>query len=107
MTARYSALRSALAVTVLLAALPAAAAPRSPERIVVTACPYAGTVSTCLLLNAPDGSVYNISGASPRPRLIGRMIRLRGTVTDKASLCGQGVVLERIRWTRTRQKCPS
>ena len=34
------------------------------------------------------------------------MIRVRGTVTDKMSICGEGIVLDRIRWTRTRQLCP-
>jgi hypothetical protein len=94
-------------VLLALSALPATAAPRPGERVVVMACPYRGAVSSCLMLNAADGTVYNITGASPKPRLIDRMIRLRGAVTDKASMCGQGVVLDRIRWTRVRQKCPN
>ena len=91
----------------VLTALGAQAAPRVGERVSITACPYPGATSTCLLINGPDGTVYNITGASPRPRLFGRMIWLRGTVTDKPSLCAQGVVLDRIRWTRVRQKCSS
>jgi len=47
----------------------------------------------------------NITSVSPKPRLVERMIRLRGTITDKVSMCNQGVVLDRIRWSRTRQKC--
>jgi hypothetical protein len=84
----------------------AGAAPRAGVRIAVTGCPYAGVTATCLMLNDTDGTVYNVSGASPWPRLIGRMIWLRGTVSTRTSLCAQGIVLERIRWTRLRQQCP-
>ncbi len=89
----------------LLASWPAQAAPKRGDRISVTACPIPGATAACMMIRAADGTVYNITAASPNPRPSGRMIRLRGTVTDKASLCGQGVVLERIRWTRTRQRC--
>ena len=85
----------------------AQAAPKSGERVAVTACPYRGVVATCLMINGADGAVLNISGASPHPRLMGRMIWLRGTVTDKSSMCGQGVVLDRIRWTRLPLRCPN
>jgi hypothetical protein len=99
----------ALGVVVVAAILPAAAEQRSTartgERIAITACPYAGSSGNCLMINGPDGMVYNISGAAPRPRLIGRMIWLRGTVVERASACGQGVGLERVRWTRVRQRC--
>jgi hypothetical protein len=85
--------------------LGAQAAPRPGERVAVTGCPYPGVAATCLMLNGADGTVYNITSVNPRPRALGRMIWLRGTVTDKASLCAQGVVLERMRWTRVRQTC--
>ena len=77
------------------------------ERISVTGCPYAGVTATCLMIKGPTGTVYNISAIAPRPRPSGRMIRVRGSVTDKMSACGEGVVLDRIRWTRTRQQCPN
>jgi hypothetical protein len=38
---------------------------------------------------------------------MGHAIWLRGTITDKASMCGQGVVLDRIRWTRLPRRCPN
>jgi hypothetical protein len=88
-------------------AWPAQAQPKRGERVSVTACPFPGTTAGCLMIRAPDGTIYNITAVSPKPRMSGRMIRLRGTVTDKISICGQGIVLERIRWTRTRQRCPS
>jgi hypothetical protein len=89
----------------LLASWPATGAPKRGDRISVAACPFAGVTATCLMIRAGDGTIYNITAAAPKPRLGGRMIRLRGTVTEKASICGQGIVLERIRWTRTRQPC--
>ena len=93
--------------TVALVSFPAQAAPKPGERIAVFACPYRGVVATCLMINGAEGAVFNISAASPQPRLTGRMIWLRGTVTDKASMCSQGVVLDRIRWTRLPQRCPN
>jgi hypothetical protein len=108
-------MRAALVSTALVltgamlgtAAKAAQAAPKPGERVAVTACPYRGVVATCLMINGAEGVVFNISGASPHPRLMGRMIWLRGTVTDKSSMCGQGVVLDRIRWTRLPHRCPN
>ena len=77
------------------------------ERVSVTGCPSAGVTANCLMIKAPNGTVYNITSVTPRPRQSGLMIRVRGSVTDKMSICGEGVVLERIRWTRTRQRCPN
>jgi hypothetical protein len=85
----------------------AAPAPKAGERVTMTACPYPGSNPACLMINGGDGTIYNITEVTPRPRLTGRMIRLRGNITDKPGTCGQGIVLERVRWTRTRQKCPN
>jgi hypothetical protein len=81
------------------------AAPQVGERIALIACAHAGVTAPCLTINAADGTVYNITGATPKPPLNGRMIRLRATVSDKLSACLQGTVLDRIRWTPVRQKC--
>ena len=86
--------------------LPALAAPKVGQRVTVTGCVYAGTPATCLMIKGVDGTVYNISSLNPRPRALDRVIRVRGTATDKVSICNQGVVLDRIRWSRTRQRCP-
>jgi hypothetical protein len=91
----------------MFATLATQAAPKVGERIAITACPYRGVVATCLMIDGADGTVFNISGANPKPRLMGRMIWLRGTITDKASMCSQGTVLDRIRWTRLPQRCPN
>jgi hypothetical protein len=77
------------------------------ERVSVTGCPYAGVTGNCLMIKGPAGTVYNITSMLPRPRQSERMIRVRGSVTDKMSICGEGIVLDRIRWTRTRQRCPN
>jgi hypothetical protein len=83
----------------------AQAAPQAGERVALTACPHAGITAPCLTINGADGTLYNITGAAPKPPLNGRMIRLRATVSDKLSACLQGIVLDRIRWTPVRQKC--
>jgi hypothetical protein len=96
----------AVVVAALLTrALPAHAESRRGERVSITGCPFTGVVATCLMIRGQGGTLYNISAASPRPRGSERMIRVRGTVTDRPSRCGPGVVLERIRFTRTRQRC--
>jgi hypothetical protein len=97
-----------LAGAVLLVALASAAAQAAPPvgfRVALMACPHAGATAPCLTINGADGSVYNITAATPKPPLNGRMIRLRATVSDKLSACLQGIVLDRIRWTPVRQKC--
>jgi len=107
MTIARMATGTAILVAVLTMSCAAAAQPKRGERVSVTNCPHVGVTANCLMIRAQDGTLYNISGVSPRPRLSSRrMIRVRGTVTDKASICGQGIVLDRIRWIRTRQRCP-
>ena len=83
----------------------AQAAPQLGERVALTACPHAGVTAPCLTITGADGTVYNITGATPKPSFNGRMIRLRGTASDKLSACLQGIVLDRIRWSPVRQKC--
>ena len=100
-------LASASAVLLAGALISAAAqaAPQVGERVALSACPHAGITAPCLTVNGVDGTVYNITSATPRPPLNGRMIRLRATVSDKLSACLQGIVLDHIRWTPVRQKC--
>jgi hypothetical protein len=105
-TMRVALLVAAIACgAAVLRPLPADAAPKAGTRVSVIACPYPGPTANCLMIKGSGGQVYNVTAVRPRPRLSTRMIWLRGTVTDKASICGQGIVLERIRWTRTRQRC--
>jgi hypothetical protein len=102
--ARLVAASAALLAGALISAA-AQAAPQVGYRVALTTCPHAGITAPCLTVNAADGTVYNITGATPKPPLNGRMIRLRATVSDKLSACLQGIVLDRIRWTPVRQKC--
>jgi len=105
---RAGLIAAALGATVVgLLALPVQAAPNTGQRIAVSGCAFVGTPATCLIIRGPDGTVYNISALNPRPRTLDRVIRVRGTVTDKVSICNQGIVLDRIRWSRTRQRCPN
>ena len=83
----------------------AQAAPQVGDRVALMGCPHAGVTAPCMTINGADGTVYNITSASPKPLLNGRMIRLRATVSDKLSACLQGLGLDRIRWTPVRQKC--
>ena len=96
---------SAVLLAGALIAAAAQAAPQVGERIALASCPHAGITAPCLTINGADGNVYNITAATPKPPLNGRMIRLRATVSDKLSACLQGIVLDRIRWTPVRQKC--
>jgi hypothetical protein len=91
----------------MLTSFVAPAEPMRHGRVAITGCPYPGVTANCLMIKAANGAVYNITAISPRPRPSGRMIRVRGAVTDKMSVCGEGVVLDRIRWTSTRQRCPN
>jgi hypothetical protein len=90
-----------------LLALPAQAATAAGQRVTFSGCAFTGTPDMCLMIKSPDGTLYNISALNPRPRALDRVIRVRGTVTDKVSVCNQGIVLDRIRWSRTRQRCPN
>jgi hypothetical protein len=92
---------------VLLMSFVTLAEPKRQERVSIAGCPYPGVTANCLMIKAANGPAYNITAIAPRPRASGRVIRVRGTITDKVSACGEGVVLDRIRWTRTRQLCPN
>ena len=96
-----------VALMLELIALPAQAATAAGQRVSFLGCAFTGTPDMCLMMKSPDGTLYNISALNPRPRALDRIIRVRGTVTDKVSVCDQGIALERIRWSRTRQRCPN
>jgi hypothetical protein len=82
------------------------AAPKLGETVAATACVRAGVEGSCLIITGADGTVFNVTGANPKPPL-DVTIQLRGTVTDKLSTCNQGIVLDNITWTPTLQKCPN
>ena len=80
--------------------------PRVGERVSVTACPTAGVTATCLMMRGPNGAVYNVTGLIPPPPS-NTLIRVEGTVTDKLSMCNQGIVLDNMQWTRVEGRFPN
>jgi len=96
-----------VALMLELIALPAQAATAAGQRVSFLGCAFTGTPDMCLMIKSPDGTLYNVNTITPRPRALDRVIRVRGTITDKASVCTQAIVLDRIRWSRTRQHCPN
>jgi hypothetical protein len=80
-----------------LAALTASAASRA-EEVTVSGCPQAGVETGCMMLKAPDGTLYNVSAAEPKPTA-GVAGTATGTVSQAASLCMQGIVLKPATWT--------
>jgi hypothetical protein len=95
---------AAAAVLFATIVLPATGAAAPGDTVSVSACARPGVEAKCLVITGAGGTVYNITSANPRPPLDVR-IQLRGTVTDKASFCNQGLVVENITWTATQEKC--
>ncbi len=99
---KFKTAASAVLLATFLAPVVASAAPG--DSISVQACARPGVEAKCLVISGPEGTVYNITGANPRPPLDVK-IQLRGRLTDKVSFCNQGVVVENITWTATQEKC--
>jgi hypothetical protein len=94
-----------LALAVILAGAFTGHAAAEGKKVTITGCPYPGVEFTCLLIKDKDGTVYNISGANPRPAPNDVAIILTGTVAQKFSFCMQGIVLDDIKWDRTKMRC--
>jgi len=75
------------------------------KRINLVGCPRAGIETNCLILKGPGNVAYDISAATPRPRLSYRAVQLSGTRSHKLGICQQGAILEDIQWSYTKQKC--
>lgn len=71
----------------------------------VVGCPYHGTEPGCLMIDG-QGNTYDISGASPAPKVGHLAITLTGTVSGNPTTCMQGKPLGGIQWSYTRQRCP-
>ena len=90
----------------LLSCVLASPAVAEGKKVTVTSCPYPGVLATCIMIKNKDGTVYNITGANPKPPFNDVAIIVTGTVTDKLSICNQGTVLDDIKWDRTKMRCP-
>lgn len=82
---------------ILTAALFATALPAAAEEISVTGCVAVGVEASCLILKAADGKTYDITAAQPAPAP-GTYGTLTGEVTDRASACQQGPVVDPAQW---------
>jgi hypothetical protein len=96
----------ALALPALLAGAIAGPAAAEGKKVTITGCPYPGVEFSCLMIKDKDGTVYNITGAHPKPAPNDVAIILTGTVAQKLSICMQGIVLDDIKWDRTKMRCP-
>jgi hypothetical protein len=86
----------------ILAAMALSAA---AEDVTVTGCAAAGVEANCIVLKA-DGKTYDITAAQPAP-VPGTYGTLKGTLTDKASTCQQGQVVDPATWeVETGKQCP-
>lgn len=77
--------------------------PAKPKTVTVTGCATKGFPDTCTMMEGPKGANYNISSANPAVP-VGKKSTVKGTVTDKVSICG-GTVLDNISWGPAKGKC--
>jgi hypothetical protein len=83
----------------------AAAMPAFAEEITVSGCAAAGVEANCIILKDRD-KTYDISAAQPAP-FPGTYGTVKGTLTDRASACQQGMVIEPATWeVETGKPCP-
>ena len=75
----------------------------------VLGCVRPGLIPSCLYIrDNATGQSYQINAASPRPDPAQRLVvRLRGIVANKVDMCMEGPILEKIRWSYTKMRCPA
>jgi hypothetical protein len=71
----------------------------------IDGCPVPGVEAGCLMLQASDGRLYDITAAAPPPALAGRTIWLTGRRRDAMNSCMQGIRLAGISWSYTGGTC--
>jgi hypothetical protein len=78
------------------------------ELVGVLGCVHPGLIPGCSFIrDNATSQPYQINAASPRPDPARRLvIRLRGTVSSRVDMCMEGPILENIRWSYTRMRCP-
>ena len=75
------------------------------EKVDLVGCPATGVEMGCLILKGRDNVAYDISAAKPRPRVGYLAVQLTGVEAGKAGICQQGIILEKIQWSYTNEKC--
>ena len=78
---------------------------KTASEVRLDGCPYPGVESGCLMIDG-QGQTYDISSASPKPKVGYLAVSLRGTKSQNPTTCIQGIRLENVDWTYTKTKCP-
>ena len=91
---------------ILSAALLTMAIPAAAEEITVSGCAAVGAEANCIILKAEDGKTYDITAAQPAPAP-GTYGTLKGMLTDRVSICQQGMVVDPAQWqVKPGKACP-
>jgi hypothetical protein len=81
------------------------AMPAFGEEVTVTGCAAAGVEASCIILK-DGGKIYDITAAQPAP-FPGTYGTVKGMLTDKASACQQGQVIDPATWeVQAGKQCP-
>ena len=83
------------------------AARGEPGSVLVEGCPVAGVEARCVMLQAADGQLYNITAADPQPALDGRAIRLTATAQQRHGFLHAGHQAGRHRLVLHRRHLPA
>lgn len=98
-------MRSAFGFVACVAAV-VGAAPAFAQEIRATGCLMPGVESGCMILKASDGTLYNVTSASPKPDIAQRLaISVIAKKFDGATTCMQGTALTDIHWAYTKMRC--
>jgi hypothetical protein len=73
-------------------------------RVSFSGCPTPGVEAGCVLVRS-HGKTYNVSSAHPPVTINGLGVSGSG-IPEGVSSCLQGVVLQKVSWRHTRQRCP-
>ena len=90
---------------ILLLILVATAPPVLCEEVTLSGCAAAGVEGNCILLKSGD-KTYDITAAQPAA-VPGTYGTVKGTLTDKVSVCQQGPIVDPAIWeVETGKQCP-
>ena len=79
--------------------------PRPGEWVDVVGCVRPGVENRCLVLDAANGTRWDVTGAQPRPGYEWA-IRARGRAAVSAmGYCQEGMILSEARWEYTNMRC--